>query len=57
MLKFSVRFCFAPMSSSPSIKKTGMSLSLANLNSGTLPPSDTSVILARFWARASSKVK
>jgi hypothetical protein len=37
MLRLTTRFCFAPMSSSPSRRKTGRSELLTTWSSGTLP--------------------
>ncbi len=49
-----MRFCLAPISSSPSSSSTGWSASLTSLSSGTLPIAETSVTRASPRATASS---
>jgi hypothetical protein len=44
IVRLTMRFCFAPISSSPSTIKTEDEPRLTNRSSGTLPCSDTSVI-------------
>ena len=50
-----MRFCLAPMSSSPSSRRTGTGDLLRSLSTGTDPLSEVSVTSTDFAARASSR--
>ena len=57
IVRLTMRFCFAPRSSSPSTMRTGRGPRLMNFRSGTLPCSETSVISTRPDASASSSTR
>ncbi len=55
MLRLRIRFCLAPISSSPSSSNIAKSPKLTKRNSGTCPASETSVTRALPSASASSR--